>query len=75
MAVARQVLGALDRAPTYCRIDLIRHVDGTLRVMELEAIEPDLFLEHDRPIAHPVEDSVVRLTARDEPIPRCSAIG
>lgn len=46
MAVARQVLGALDRKPTYCRVDLIRHMDGTLRVMELEAIEPDLFLEH-----------------------------
>jgi glutathione synthase/RimK-type ligase-like ATP-grasp enzyme len=44
--VARATLAALDRAPTYCRVDLIRHLDGTLRVMELEAIEPDLFLEH-----------------------------
>jgi glutathione synthase/RimK-type ligase-like ATP-grasp enzyme len=44
--VAEAVLAATPGQLTYCRIDLIRHPDGTLRVMELEAIEPDLFLEH-----------------------------
>lgn len=44
--VARAVLAATPGRLTYCRVDLIRHPDGTLRVMELEAIEPDLFLEH-----------------------------
>ena len=29
---------------TYARIDLIRGLDGGLKLMELEAIEPDLFL-------------------------------
>lgn len=46
LAVAERVLAAAPGRLTYCRVDLIRHPDGTLRVMELEAIEPDLFLEH-----------------------------
>jgi len=48
MAVAAAVFAALDETPVYARVDLIRHLDGTLRVMELEAIEPDLFFEHCR---------------------------
>ncbi len=47
MDVAAAVFAALDETPVYARVDLIRHLDGTLRVMELEAIEPDLFFEHD----------------------------
>jgi glutathione synthase/RimK-type ligase-like ATP-grasp enzyme len=47
MEVAAAVFAALDETPVYARVDLIRHLDGSLRVMELEAIEPDLFLEHD----------------------------
>lgn len=46
MEVAGLALGAMDVAPTYARIDLIRGLDGALRLMELEAIEPDLYLEH-----------------------------
>lgn len=46
LEVAEKVLAAAPGRLTYCRVDLIRHPDGTLRVMELEAIEPDLFLEH-----------------------------
>ena len=43
---AEQVLAAAGRPLTYARIDLIRGPDGAFRLMELEAIEPDLFLEH-----------------------------
>ena len=46
MEVAAAVFAALDETPVYARVDLIRHLDSTLRVMELEAIEPDLFFEH-----------------------------
>lgn len=44
--IARAIFTAVDQPLTYARIDLIRHLDGSLRLMELEAIEPDLFLEH-----------------------------
>jgi glutathione synthase/RimK-type ligase-like ATP-grasp enzyme len=46
ISAARRVLAAADRNLTYARIDLIRDPKGQLRLMELEAIEPDLYLEH-----------------------------
>lgn len=59
MDIARTVFSALDQSPAYARIDLIRHLDGSLRLMELEAIEPDLFLEH-APDAAPAFAAAVR---------------
>ena len=44
-AAAERVLAAARRPLTYARVDLIRAADGQLRLMELEAIEPDLFLD------------------------------
>jgi len=41
---AAMVLAASARDLTYARVDLIRCLDGSLRLMELEVIEPDLFL-------------------------------
>lgn len=46
LRAAQMVLEAADRPLTYARIDLIRGLDHTLQLMELEVIEPDLFLEH-----------------------------
>ncbi len=40
------VLKAAGAPLTYARVDLIRGLDGAPQLMELEAIEPDLFLEH-----------------------------
>ena len=45
-AAFEAALAAAGRPLTYARIDLIRADDGSLRLMELEAIEPDLYLEH-----------------------------
>ena len=43
---ARAVLDALDFTPLYARVDLLRGLDGTLKLIELEMIEPYLYLGH-----------------------------
>lgn len=43
---AQMVLKAAGSPLTYARVDLIRGLDGTPQLMELEVIEPDLFLDH-----------------------------
>ena len=42
-------MAALEAAPapaTYARVDMVRSADGTLQIMELELIEPALWLQH-----------------------------
>lgn len=41
-----RVLAALETVPLYARIDLLRGLDGELRVIELEMIEPYLYFPH-----------------------------
>jgi glutathione synthase/RimK-type ligase-like ATP-grasp enzyme len=44
--LAQQALRAAPAPATYARVDIIPDDEGTLRIMELELIEPSLFLEH-----------------------------
>ena len=46
IALARQALAAAPAKATYARVDLVPGDDGALLVMELELIEPALFLDH-----------------------------
>lgn len=46
LRAAAMVLEAAGPPMTYARVDLIRGLDHTPQLMELEVIEPDLFLEH-----------------------------
>lgn len=50
LAIAEAALAAAPAGTTYARVDLIRGRDGGLLVMELELIEPALFL-HCAPVA------------------------
>ncbi|MDB5705863.1 MAG: hypothetical protein JWN66_2979 [Sphingomonas bacterium] len=43
LALAETVIAALPEASLYARVDLLRLADGSLALMELEAIEPDLY--------------------------------
>ena len=46
LEVARAALAAAPAAAAYARVDLIRLADDTLGVIELELIEPSLWLQH-----------------------------
>ncbi len=43
---ARDILDVLDDTPLYARVDLLRGEDGRLKLIELECIEPYLYLPH-----------------------------
>ncbi|MEL6862594.1 MAG: hypothetical protein AAGL11_12215 [Pseudomonadota bacterium] len=43
LSEAASILGLLDEAPFYARVDMIRDEDGRLLLMELELIEPYLY--------------------------------
>ncbi|WP_295214923.1 transporter [uncultured Brevundimonas sp.] len=47
MALAEQVLAAIDEPLLYARIDMARDDDGRWVLMEAELIEPDFYLDHD----------------------------
>ena len=43
---ARDILDVLESTPLYARVDLLRGEDGQLKLIELECIEPYLYLPH-----------------------------
>jgi len=45
-ATARSILDSLDFTPLYARVDVLRGLDGKLKLIELEMIEPYLYLAH-----------------------------
>jgi glutathione synthase/RimK-type ligase-like ATP-grasp enzyme len=44
--LAREALAAAPAEPVYARVDIVPDDDGVLRIMELELIEPALYLDH-----------------------------
>lgn len=59
LALAQRVITAAPHAPLYARVDLIRLADGKLALMELEVIEPDLYLDHGDDVAGKLADALL----------------
>lgn len=51
VAVGREVLKFLKNRPLYARVDLVRDFEGKPKVLELELVEPSLFLQFAPPSA------------------------
>lgn len=65
IAVARQAMRISPAEPLYARVDLVRDFSGSICVMELELIEPTLFLAVYPPSITAFADAIAgRLTAR-----------
>lgn len=63
LAAAETILACVDEDLLYARIDLVRGPDGSPLLMELELVEPDLYLEHDRHGGAAFAEAVARAAA------------
>lgn len=61
---ADRVMAALDEAPLQARVDLVRLDDGSLALMELEAIEPSLYFRTHPRAAERFADALARYLSR-----------
>lgn len=59
IALAEQAVAACHTVPVYGRVDMIRDNDGRLAVMELELIEPELWLRYHPPAAERFAECLV----------------
>jgi glutathione synthase/RimK-type ligase-like ATP-grasp enzyme len=63
IALAERAVAACAAVPVYGRVDLVRDNAGRLAIMELELIEPELWLRMHPPSADTFADSVVAFLA------------
>ena len=68
LAAAERILAAVDEPLLYGRVDLVRGLDGEPALMELELVEPDLYLQHD-PAGGRAFVEAIRSTARRRDLP------
>ena len=64
MELAQAALAAAPAPTTYARVDIVVGNDGTLQIIELELIEPALFLEHAPKAGHAFAEAVMSAIGR-----------
>lgn len=62
---ATRAAAACEPLPAYARVDVVRDNDGQLAVMELELVEPELFLRFAPPAAEVLADHLASLLGKD----------
>ena len=67
VAFAERALAACDEVPAYGRVDLVRLDDGSLAVMELELVEPELWLRLHPPAADQMAAAIAATVAERSP--------
>lgn len=58
LALTKAAMGLREATPVYGRVDMVRDEDGTARIMELELIEPELWLRLHPPAAQAFADGI-----------------
>lgn len=66
VAFAQRAIAACEPAPAYGRVDIVRGNDGAWQLMELELIEPELWLRTHPEAARRLADVIAR---RLRPVP------
>lgn len=62
LALAERAMAACDPRPVYGRVDMVQDNDGRLAVMELEVVEPELWLRREPMAAERLADAMARLS-------------
>lgn len=65
IALAEAAMAACSPAPVYGRVDMVRDESGAPRVMELELIEPELWMRRYPPAAERLAAAVARVLANE----------
>ncbi len=62
-AIAERALATLPMRPLYARIDLLRNADGIEHLMELELIDPELYMRYDATAPRRFVETLMRVLA------------